>query len=195
MTSIGDDPYSNSPEELWPEITRELVDAYPLSLSELKDVVLDSWTRILSTRIGNELQIGEEYKPSPQMMGNFLHNMIPIVLERAHPAEWRKDDGRFEKDLVYLPDRQFDTEIKTSSQRGIFANRSYAQPSAPGAKEKSGYYLAINFEKFVDGQVPCITMVRLGWLSHRDWIPQASATGQAASLAPITYRTKFVSAL
>lgn len=189
------DPYAGFPVEDWPEVTRELVGVYPLPLDDLREVVLDSWSRILTTRIGGELQIGEEYKPNPQMMGNFLHNMIPIVLERNHPSEWRKDNSRHEKDLVYLPDNRFDTEIKTSSSRKIFANRSYAQPSMPGSKDKSGYYLAVNFESFNDTPNPAITMIRLGWLSHKDWIPQASPTGQAAHLEPITYRTKFVSAL
>lgn len=189
------DPYAGVDEDDWLDVTRQLVDEYPLSLSALREVVLDSWNRILTTKIGGELQIGDEYKPSPQMLGNFLHNMIPIVLERNHPSKWRKDASRDEKDLIYLPDSRFDTEIKTSSSNRIFANRSYAQPSAPGSKDKSGYYLAINFEAFKHTSVPKITMIRLGWLSHRDWIPQAAATGQAAHLAPITYQTKFIKAM
>ena len=189
-----EDPYDGVAPAAWPDITQQLVAEYPLALDELTAVVLDSWKRILETKIGGELRFGYEYKPSPQMVGNFLHSMIPVVLEREYPSEWRKDDSRDEKDLLYLPNSRFDTEIKTSSQRGIFANRSYAQPSAPGSKNKSGYYLAINFQKFGADQPASITMIRLGWLSHEDWIPQASPTGQQAYLSPITYQTKFVTA-
>ena len=189
-----ENPYDGAAPAAWLDITQQLVAEYPLALDDLTAVVLASWERILETKIGGELRFGYEYKPSPQMVGNFLHSMIPVVLEREYPSEWRKDDSRDEKDLLYLPDRRFDTEIKTSSQRGIFANRSYAQPSAPGSKNKSGYYLAINFEKFEATHAPSITMIRLGWLSHEDWIPQTSSTGQQAYLSPTTYRTKFVTA-
>lgn len=188
------DPYAGVNVDGWLKVTQQLIEEYPLSLETIREVVLDSWSRILTTRIGGELKFGEEYKPSPQMMGNFLHSMIPIVLESNHPSVWRKDEDRTEKDLVHIPNRRFDTEIKTSSSLQIFANCSYAQPSAPGSKDKSGYYLAINFESFKETTTPGITRIRLGWLSHSDWIPQASATGQQAHLAPITYRTKFLSA-
>lgn len=196
MSTQQEDPYAGVPPEQWLSVTERLVDEYPLRLDQIKAVVLESWEKILDTKIGGEFKIGEEYKPTPQIMGDFLHLMIPVVLEKSYPSLWRKDQIGSEKDLIYIPDRKFDTEIKTSSSKsGIFGNRSYAQPSTAGTKDKSGYYLAINFDNFRKISAPKVTKVRLGWLSHRDWNAQKSATGQQASLSPITYKTKFVEAL
>ena len=79
-------------------------------------------------------------------------------------------------------------EIKTSSSKSqIFANRSYGQQNdSPGKKDKSGYYLAVNFESWKDsiGQ-PEIRLIRFGWLDHVDWYSQEQASGQQASLPPV----------
>ncbi len=50
---------------------------------------------------------------------------------------------------------------------------------------KSGYYLAVNFEKFSrTSQVnPGINLVRFGWLDLEDWQGQRAATGQQARLS------------
>ena len=46
---------------------------------------------------------------------------------------------------------KYSVEIKTSSNKSkIFGNRSYAQKSENEKKDKSGYYLAINFEQISD---------------------------------------------
>lgn len=83
-----------------------------------------------------------------------------------------------------MTDKHFSFEIKTSSSaRSIFGNRSYAQKADTTKKSKSGYYLAINFEKFTKiHQQPSIKLVRFGWLDHEDWMGQAAATGQQARL-------------
>ena len=52
-----------------------------------------------------------------------------------------------------------------------------------GKKSKSGYYLAINFEKFEETEeLPQIRLIRFGWLDHTDWIGQSAASGQQARL-------------
>lgn len=170
----------------------ELVNKYPIPHSTIRKSVELSWNKILSTKIGGELQIGTDYKPTPQMLGNFLHLMIPIELEKLTSLGVRQGIGNIEKDIVYTEDRSFDLEIKTSSSRSIFANRSYAQPSSPEAKDKSGYYLAINFQSFNKTENPIITTIKLGWLNHEDWIPQRSSTGQQARLAPKVWENKFI---
>ena len=48
-------------------------------------------------------------------------------------------------------------------------------------KSKSGYYLAINFDKLSESN-PKIRLIRMGWLDHTDWQAQKSETGQQASL-------------
>lgn len=116
-------------------------------------------------------------------------------MEFAHryPGVWRREETADEKDLVYIPDQDYSIEVKASSSvKSIFGNRSYAQEAASAKKSKSGYYLAINFEKFVSAKRPEITLVRFGWLDHFDWIGQAAATGQQARLDPNAERHKLL---
>ncbi|MDR0286502.1 MAG: ScaI family restriction endonuclease, partial [Clostridiales bacterium] len=74
----------------------------------------------------------------------------------------------------------FSFEIKTSSQKSIYGNRSYAKSDT--GKDKAGYYLTINFEK-ISANDPRILLIQMGWLDHSDWLGQKSETGQQASLA------------
>lgn len=86
-------------------------------------------------------------------------------------------------------------EIKGSSNATqIFANRSYAQPSSDSeTKDKNGYYITINFEKISKANPhPRITIIRFGYLEHKDWIAQKAATGQQARLAPEAYKYKLI---
>lgn len=73
----------------------------------------------------------------------------------------------------------FSFEIKASSQKSIYGNRSYTKSDA--GKSKSGYYLTINFEK-LSKENPRILLIQMGWLDHTDWVGQKSETGQQASL-------------
>ena len=184
-------PYFEIAETDWVTLTRQLIDAYPLDLRSLTDSVLGSWNQIFSSSIG-AFSIGKDIRPSPQVMGNLLHELIPLNLAHASPQDWRRGSASDEKDLVYLTDPRFSTEIKTSSHPNqIFGNRSYAQDTDGESKKlKSGYYLAINFSGFGlierqhQSQDPIIKRIRFGWLEHLDWFGQAAASGQQASLAP-----------
>ena len=179
-------PYRDLTEDFWIRKTNELVDSHPLDKSEIVQVVLDSWDGILETRLGlGGHQIGVDVFPNPQIMAFFLHELIPLELAQNHPALWRRDNTSAEKDVVYIRDDYYSFEVKASSSRsGIFANRSYAQPSPITKKHKAGYYLAVNFDKFNHSSMtkPTITRVRFGWLDHMDWIAQKAATGQQARL-------------
>ena len=116
-------------------------------------------------------------------MAFFLHELIPLELQRLHPGEWRRDSSSYEKDVVYVPDDLYSFEIKaSSSQNNIYGNRSYAQPTPVAKKHKAGYYLAVNFEKFGVSSSPRVTKIRMGWLDHTDWIGQRANTGQQARL-------------
>lgn len=50
-------------------------------------------------------------------------------------------------------------------------------------KGKSGYYLAVNFEKFSNTTNPQIKLIRFGWIDSGDWIGQKAATGQQSRLS------------
>ncbi len=182
-------PYENLPVSQWKSITKSLVSQYPLSYEEIVQAVLESWNGILQSTIANELRIGVDILPSPQIMGNYLHELIPIMLERRFPGVWSRDIEKKDKDLVYLPNDYYSTEIKTSSNKNnIFGNASYGQEDSSNAssKSKDGYYLAINFEKFNQaplGQMPRIRKIRIGWLDHTDWHSQSASSGQAATIS------------
>ncbi len=133
-------------------------------------------------------------------MGYFLHELIPLELTRRYPEIWRREETATEKDVVCLLDDYFSIEIKTSSSnRNTYGNRSYTQLSTTGIegkKNKSGYYLVVNFQKFnknIQGsQVPQINLVRLGWLDQKDWQGQVAETGQQAKLSSDVERYKLL---
>lgn len=188
-------PYHNLPVSRWEKRTLELIAAHPLNPNEIYDVVLSVWSNIFKSGIGTKpFRIGEDLLPRPQVMAFFLHELIPLEFSERYPGIWRREESSDEKDLVYVPDSSFSIEIKTSSSEGrIFGNRSYAQETTKGKKSKSGYYLAINFEKFpTKGRLPSVNLVRFGWLDHSDWIGQGAATGQQARLDPNVEKYKLL---
>lgn len=182
-------PFNKCPQSEWAEITRRLVADYPLGVNEIIDAVLEAWEGILRSKIAGELQIGIDIKPSPQIMGYYLHELIPIMLERKYPGKWARDTKKDDKDLEYLPNRYYSTEIKTSSNaNNIYGNASYGQEDSSNAssKSKDGYYIGVNFEKFDKapaGQMPRIRKIRIGWLDHSDWHSQNASSGQAATIS------------
>lgn len=182
-------PYDSLPESEWRAKTIELVNDHPLSTDTIIDTVLEAWDGILKTKIADELQIGMDIFPSPQILGNYLHELIPVILEKKYPGVWARDLEKKDKDLVYKPDSYYSAEIKTSSNpNNIFGNASYGQEDSANAssKSKDGYYLAVNFEKFNPNDssfLPQIKKIRFGWLDHSDWHSQSASSGQAATIS------------
>jgi hypothetical protein len=189
-------PYKGLSPDKWVEKTRALIRKHPLQAADIKKAVLDAWESIFESRIGKRgIRIGIDIFPVPQLMGAFLHELIPLELAAKYPEVWRENRGKGEKDLVYEPKPQLSIEVKTSSHpTSIFANRSYAQPqsSLPWTKRKDGYYIAVNFEKWEVRVRPRIRLIRFGWLDHSDWKPQKSERGQQASLFPISSKSKLL---
>lgn len=189
-------PYDGLPEGQWLARTKTLLADYPIQQSELVEIVLEEWQSIFESRVGKlGLRIGEHIFPKPQIMGDYLHELIPYDLQTRYPGQWRRDSTGTDKDLVYVPDDYWSTEIKTSSHASqVFGNRSYGQPSVDEKKYKSGFYLTVNFEKWSDtrGHLPRVRIIRLGWLDHTDWVPQKSPTGQSAKIGLDAYAGKLV---
>ena len=180
-------PYHGLPVNEWEKRTLELIQAHPLNANEIYDVVNSVWNNIFMSGIGSRpFRIGQDLFPRPQIMAYFLHELIPLEFSDRYPGVWRREETADEKDLVYIPDQSFSVEIKTSSSIGrIFGNRSYTQETQTIKKSKSGYYLAVNFEKFsTAARIPTVNLVRFGWLDHSDWIGQGAASGQQARLDP-----------
>lgn len=186
-------PYESQPVSKWLNITKRLVKRHPLSSDEIVEITQASWESIFASTIGT-FSIGKDIFPKPQIMGFFLHELIPLTLAKKYPDKWRKEEVASEKDLIYIPDDTFSIEIKTSSSvRNIYGNRSYAQETNSVKKSKSGYYLAINFQNCAAKITkPQITVIRFGWLDHADWIGQTAATGQQARLSPNVEQNKLV---
>ena len=199
-------PYEGVPLEQWKITTQKLIEAHPLPTSELVEAILQVWDDILESGIGSKpFKIGVDLFPRPQMMAFFLHELVPLELAHRYPNIWRREETTREKDVVYIPDPSYSIEIKTSSSPNkVFGNRSYTQETSSEKKEKSGYYLTINFESFYQKQTikgiqtvrvrqkPRINLIRFGWLDQGDWAGQKAASGQQASLDTNAYLHKLL---
>ena len=81
-------PYEGMPQSQWKSKTEELVRLYPLSMTEIIDVVFEAWDGIMKTKIADRLAIGIDIFPQPQIIGNYLHELIPVILEQRYPGDW-----------------------------------------------------------------------------------------------------------
>lgn len=180
-------PYENIPVKQWPKVTYDLVEQHPLR-NDIVDFCLKSWQSILHGKINTYLNMHiSEMSISPQATGALLHDVIPEYIAKKVP-NFRKGIGS-EKDVICEEDDFFSFEIKTSSQKSIYGNRSYTKSDS--GKSKSGYYLTINFEK-INANSPRILLIQMGWLDQSDWIGQKSETGQQARLTKDAKEKKLV---
>ncbi|MBP0016781.1 MAG: ScaI family restriction endonuclease [Cyanobacteria bacterium SBLK] len=186
-------PYSHLPQDKWLNKTHELIAEHPLKEDIIKQIILESWTILWDTKIGNnDLKISIQDIDLPaQIVGYFLEKIFAKILETRYPQEWQGGKNKEDKDIIYLPDDRFSLEIKTSGQKGlkIFGNRSYGQKTKNEnleKKSKSGYYITVNFFD------QTINLIRFGWIDFDDWKAQKSQTGQAASLSDYVYQYKLV---
>jgi ScaI restriction endonuclease len=188
--------YESEPEERWEAITRRLLAAHPLDPNEIVEVVKLCWEDIFESSIGRRgLRIGKDVFPTPQIMATLMHELIAAEFQSRYPDRWRRDTSGQDKDLVFIPDPSFSTEIKcSSSASSIYANRSYAQQHTENKKARAGYFIGVNFQKFSDDLLerPAIRRVSFGWLDWTDWIPQTSPTGQQAYLSPAAKKYKML---
>jgi len=182
-------PYFGLETARWVDKTLGLISSHPASLEDLVLVVTRSWDSIFESSLGSGFKIGTHIFPSPQILGFLLHALIPLEFQQLDPGVWRSELEKKDKDLVYVSDDSKSIEIKTSSdKKQIYGNRSYGQQNdLQGKKDKSGYYLAVNFERWKDtvGRLPRVRLIRFGWLDHTDWYSQTAASGQQASLPPV----------
>lgn len=177
-------PYDLQRKKDWFAVTKKLILAHPLKQEILVKSVLESWESIFASGISDkQFRIGKDIFPSPQIMGFFLHELIPLTIKSIEKGKWEKGVNKDEKDLVCLFNSGYSVEIKTSSNKSkIFGNRSYGQKSTKSSKSKDGYYLSVNFEKFSESKEPKVRLIRFGWLDHFDWVSQKAPTGQQSRL-------------
>lgn len=135
-------PYDGYDIQEWDIVTERLITAHPLAEKDIVNSVLEAWDKIMLTKVGGELQIGVDIFPIPQIMGEFLHELIPITLAKRYPNIFRKGLTKAEKDVVCIPNNNLSLEIKTSSDgTSLYGNRSYGQESSGNnsSKKKYGY--------------------------------------------------------
>ena len=187
-------PYSGKPESSWLDITQQLVNRHPLQSNELLEAAITAWATLWQTTVGTgpiSLKLSDLKVPAT-IVGYFFEILLARELERRAPTLWRGNQSKEDKDIVYIPDPKFSIEIKSSGQRGlkVYGNRSYGQKSGSGLlpkKEKSGFYITVNFFKRT------LTLIRFGWIDAADWEPQEAPTGQMAGLKQSVYDNKLIS--
>lgn len=160
-------PYSGYRVEDWAEKTKELIKQHPLKPDVIREVALYSWDILWQTKIGKDATVMslEEINPPAIVVGYFFEKLFAKELQRRYPSEWRGTQRKDEKDVVYIPNSDLSIELKTSGQLGtqIFGNRSSGQKvenETLAKKEKSGYYITVNFYK------KTLTLLRFGWLDN-----------------------------
>lgn len=180
-------------EDNWLDVTKKLTDSHPLSPAEILEISIVAWNSVWSTQIGcAPAQISlRDIAPPATVIGYFFEKLFAKELSKRYPKDWRGTKTGDEKDLHCITQPSFSTEIKASGQLGtkIFGNRSYGQEiknQALAKKDKSGYYITVNFF----GE--CLNLVRFGWIDADDWKAQKSATGQMAGLGENVYRSKLI---
>lgn len=185
--------YNPTDTSEWQKVTDSLINYHPLNEKEIVSTVLKSWDDIFNSKIGS-FYIGKEIFPTPQIMSFLLHELVAHYLSLKYNHLYRVGIAKNEKDIHHIKDQSLSVEIKASSHPNqIFGNRSYAQPnSGKGQKDKNGYYITINFEKFSKTlkKRPEILIIRFGYLEHSDWIAQVASTGQQARLSSAVYKHK-----
>lgn len=185
-------PYSSFPIEKWQEVTARLLKEHPLKPEQILEVVQNAWNRLWKTKVGDQ-SLGfslQDIDPPATVVGYFFEKLFSKELAAKFPTIWIGGSGA-QKDIHCLIDDSKSIEMKTSGQMGtkIFGNRSYGQKvenADAQKKDKSGYYITVNFF------AQALTLVRFGWIDADDWQAQKSPTGQMAGLGDDIYRYKLM---
>ncbi len=187
-------PYHNRPTTEWSEITQELIDRFPLSGGTLVEIVKEAWEDLYTSTFGRaKLVVGTDVFLPAQATGVILEKLIVLELIRRDKG-WRSGAGNAEKDVVCTTDAANSFEIKTSSsQSGLYGNRSTGHRAAGRRKFRTGYYLVINYKLPIEeNSARWIWSIRFGWIDDEDWTGQAQPTGQQASVSKDVARLKLV---
>lgn len=150
---------------------------------ELEKIILKSifksWNDISNFKIG-ELSIGKDFIPNGQLIGNLLHILIPINMEKESNGEFYPGKYIDDKDIICKSNADLSIELKTSSTKNIYGNRCYSK--SLNKKSKNSYYLTINYSNFTRDKKGEITLIKFGYITNKDWVAQKSETGQQSRL-------------
>ena len=188
-------PYKIDAADTWLATTERLIDSFPIDTKEIIEIVIEAWENLYSSSFGNgKLVIGKDIFLPAQATGVILEKLISEVLASRYPQIWKSGSTKIEKDVVNLKNDKFSFEIKTSSSpSGLYGNRSTGFKSAESKKSRTGYYLVINYLLPKEGDLEKkIRKIRLGWIDDEDWVGQAKASGQAASIGAKLAKVKLI---
>jgi hypothetical protein len=184
-------PYFNLPTTQWADKTQDLIKKHSLSVKDIQDIAISAWDILWQTKIGDGLAniTLKELDLPATVIGYFFEKLFAYKLNQKYPNNWRGSLSKEDKDIVCIANSDFSIEIKTSGQDGtkIYGNRSYGKASKNQSlvkKEKSGYYITVNFYQNI------LTLIRFGWIDGDDWIAQGSESGQMAGLKQEVYDNK-----
>lgn len=187
-------PYDDHPRSEWSSITQLLVQAFPLQMNALVEIVDAAWADLYASSFGDtELRVGTDIFLPAQATGVILEKLIAVHLHKRFP-DWRGGLSKREKDIVCTSELKFSFEIKTSSSRtGLYGNRSTGHRSESRTKFRTGYYLVVNYKlPREDDPSRAIQNIRFGWIDDADWVGQAQPTGQQASIGVELARLKLI---
>lgn len=68
--------YQNLPRSEWLAKTRELVENYPLTLDEIREIALLSWSRLWDSEIGGQISLSEVEPPATVVGYFFFKNSL-----------------------------------------------------------------------------------------------------------------------
>lgn len=188
-------PYKNQAEDDWLSITHGLVRNFPITKEKIVEIVVTSWDDFYSSKIGlTELAIGRDIFIPAQATGVILEKIIASKLSRHNPKIWVGGTEKNHKDIENLEDSQFSFEIKTSSsQNGVYGNRSTGFRSGSSKKVRSGYYLVVNYLLPTESEPERkIRKIRFGWIDDDDWVGQKQSSGQQASIGSKLAKLKLI---
>lgn len=187
-------PYFGHLESEWPQITKQLIDEFPLSGQVLVSIVESAWNTLYSSSFGDsDIKIGQDIFLPAQATGVILERLIAVCLANQD-SRWRGGQEKYEKDIVCTFNNRYSFEIKTSSSKsGLYGNRSTGYLSNNRVKYRTGYYLVINYKLPKEEDLSRhIWKIRFGWIDDEDWIGQNKPTGQQASIGAKLAKLKLV---
>ncbi len=177
-------PFFHIPVDRWPEITKRLLEEFPLSFDEIVAAVENAWDEFYQSRIGSVgLVIGRDIFLPAQATGVILERLVAAHLAKRH-INWKSGVTKVEKDVVCIGNPHFSFEIKTSSsKKGVYGNRSTGHRADGRTKYRSGYYLIVNYKNPTEEDpIRSLRLIRFGWIDDEDWVGQSSPAGQQASI-------------
>lgn len=187
-------PYAGCPQDEWPEITKALVEDFPINMADIVKVVEAAWSDLFNLSIGESgLRVGADIFLPAQATGVILERLIGVEMRKRFQG-WRSGLTKTEKDIVCENDLRFSFEIKTSSSRtGLYGNRSTGHRAEGRIKFRTGYYLVVNYKLPTETDPDKkLYNLRFGWIDDEDWIGQAKPTGQQASIGVKLARLKLI---